>query len=524
MRTRFTIRGGLFATIAGYTVMLVLVVAAGIAGLYAGNDSLEAMYRDDTASLLHLKTSSERMLVLRERMNDVAQIISAGRPAKDEIVQLHTLLKQSNDELAAYTRLHARDADEQALFDRLQNSRRALLDGVFLKALSQLDHDDGFNFLDTQRTAPPALFTAYQDAIDALESFQVARQKARYDAAGVRFHRIVGAMAAVAGLALVVGFFAQRVLAKAIIEPIGLAVDHFDRISKGDLTGTVEIRRDNEMADLLNALKRMQEGLTRTVSEVRASTETIVGDVRTIASGNVDLSSRTEHHAVALQQAAASVEQLTAAVRQNADNARDARSYVQEAAGIASRGGDAMQRVVDTMSEISQSSARISGIVGVIESIAFQTNILALNAAVEAARAGEQGRGFAVVATEVRGLAQRCASAAKEIRELIGNSARRVDDGSGLVAVAGAAMTELVAAVERVNAIMADISTAVDEQSTGIEQVNVTVTQMEETMQRNSALVEETAAAALSLEEQGTRLSEAVAQFRVAPAAVAVER
>ncbi|MDN7850611.1 methyl-accepting chemotaxis protein [Burkholderia seminalis] len=520
MRKQLTIRGGLVATIAGYTVLLVLVVGACIAALYMGNDSLEAMYRDDTASLLHLKTSSERMLVLRERMSDVAQIISAGQSGKEGTAQLHTLLKQSNDELEAYTRLHARDANEQALFDALQSRRRALLDRVFLKALSQLDGDDAFNFLDTQRTAPPALFAAYQDAIDALESFQVARQKARYEAAGVRFHRIVWGMAAVAGLALVVGFFAQRLLAKAIIEPIHLAVGQFEKISKGDLTGTV-VAGENEMAYLLNALKRMQDGLVDTVNQVRASTETIVGDVRTIASGNVDLSARTEQQAVSLQQAAASVEQLTAAVRQNADNARDARTYVEGAAGIASRGGEAMQRVVETMSAISTSSARISGIVGTIESIAFQTNILALNAAVEAARAGEQGRGFAVVATEVRGLAQRCASAAKEIRDLIGSAARRVEDGSGLVTLAGSAMSELVAAVERVNAIMGETSNAFEEQSAGIEQVNAAVIQMEQTMQRNAALVEEAAAAALSLDEQGSRLSAAVAQFRLRDEAVA---
>ncbi|KWF97503.1 chemotaxis protein [Burkholderia diffusa] len=516
---KLTIRGGLVATIAGYTALLVQVVGACIAALYAGNGSLEAMYRDDTASLLHLKTSSERMLVLRERVSDVAQIISAGQPAKAEIAQLHTLMKQSDDELDAYTRLHARDADEQTLFDTLRNRRRTLLDQVFLKAMSQLDHDNAFDFLDTHRTAPPALFTAYQEAIDALESFQVARQKARYDAAGARFHRIVWAMVAVALFALIVGFLAQRVLAKAIIAPIHLAVAHFDRISKGDLTGTVVIPGENEMAYLLNALKRMQEGLVETVNQVRSSTETIVGDVRTIASGNVDLSARTEQQAVSLQQAAASVEQLTATVRQNADNARDARTYAQGAAGIASKGGDAMQRVVETMSAISQSSTRISGIVGVIESIAFQTNILALNAAVEAARAGEQGRGFAVVATEVRGLAQRCASAAKEIRELIGHSAQRVEDGSGLVALAGSAMNELVSAVERVNAIMGETSIAFDEQTAGIEQVNAAVIQMEQTMQRNAALVEEAAAAALSLEDQSTRLSDAVAQFRLRQAA-----
>lgn len=332
MRKQLTIRGGLVATIAGYTVLLVLVVGACIAALYMGNGSLEAMYRDDTASLLHLKTSSERMLVLRERMSDVAQVISAGRSAKEEVAKVHAFLKQSNDELDAYARLHARNADEQALFDMLQNRRRALLDGVFLKALAQLDGDDAFGFLDTQRTAPPALFTAYQEAIDALESFQVAREKARYEAAGVLFHRIVWGMVAVAVLALVVGFVAQRVLAKAIIEPIRLAVGQFEKISKGDLTGTVVVPGENEMAYLLHALKRMQDGLVDTVNQVRTSTETIVGDVRTIASGNVDLSARTEQQAVSLQQAAASVEQLTAAVRQNADNARDARTYVEGAA------------------------------------------------------------------------------------------------------------------------------------------------------------------------------------------------
>ncbi|MFP3566142.1 methyl-accepting chemotaxis protein [Paraburkholderia sp. SIMBA_030] len=520
MRKQLTIRGGLVATIAGYTVLLVLVVSACIAGLYAGNASLQAMYRDDTASLLHLKTSAEHLLVVRERFSDVAQIISAGQSAKKEIAQLHTLLKESNDELDGYARLHDRDAQEQALFDALQKSRQDLLDQVFLKALSQLDRDDGFNFLDTQRAAPPALFAAYQDAIGALENVQVTREKARYDAAAARFHKIVWAMGAIAALALVVGFFAQRGLAKAIIEPIDLVVDHFEKIAKGDLTGTVVVARENEMAYLLNALKQMQAGLTETVKQVRASTETIVGDVSAIASGNVDLSARTEQQSVSLQQAAASVEQLTAAVRQNADNARDARNYVEGAADIASRGGQAMQRVVATMSAISESSARIAGIVGVIESIAFQTNILALNAAVEAARAGEQGRGFAVVATEVRGLAQRSASAAKEIKELIGDSTRRVEDGSGFVAQAGSTMAEIVNAVERVNTIMGEISIASDEQSSGIEQVNATVTQMEQTMQRNAALVEEASAVALSLEEQSARLNDAVAQFRLRDEAV----
>ncbi|WP_017778285.1 methyl-accepting chemotaxis protein [Paraburkholderia kururiensis] len=522
MRKQLTIRGGLAATIGGYTVLLMLVVGACIAGLYAGNASLEAMYRDDTAALLHLKTSSERMLVLRGALGDVGQMLSAGQPAKEAIARLHELLAQSNAELDAYTRLHAADAAEQALVATLQQHRQALLDQVVTKALAQLDQDDTFNFLQTQREMPPALFASYQQAIGALEDFQVAREKARYEAADARLRKLVGGMAAVALFAkLVIGVVAQRALAKAVVGPIHLAVDHFQKIAQGDLTAHVVATRRNEMAYLLDALKQMQTGLAKTVLQVRTSAHTIVGDVRAIASGNVDLSARTEQQAVSLQQAAASVEQLTAAVRQNADNARDARSHAAGAADLASRGGDAMQRAVSTMGSISESASKIAGIVSVIESIAFQTNILALNAAVEAARAGEQGRGFAVVAAEVRGLAQRCASAAKEIKELIGDSTQRVEDGSKLVTQAGSTMSALVDAVARVNTIMNEISLASDEQSAGIEQVNATVTQMEQTMQRNAALVEEASAAALSLEAQSARLYEAVAQFNVRDEAMA---
>ena len=515
MRKQLSIRGGLAATITGYTVLLMLVVGACIAGLFASNASLEAMYRDDTAALLHLKTSSERMLVLHERFGDVAQIVGAGQSAKKEIAELRTLLAQSGDELAAYANLHRRDPQEQALFEALTARRQALLDQVFLKAIAQLESDDTFNFLETQRAAPPALFNAYEEAIAALESVQVAREKARFDAASARSHTIVSAMIGTALFALVIGLFAQRTLSRAIVEPIDMAVGQFERIAQGDLTGTVLTTRKNEMAYLLDSLKQMQAGLTDTVKQVRSSAQTIAADVRAIATGNVDLSSRTEQQAISLQQAAASVEQLTAAVRQSADNARDARSQVEGAAQIASRSRQAMQRVVDTMSAITESAQRIAGIVGVIESIAFQTNILALNAAVEAARAGEQGRGFAVVATEVRGLAQRCASAAKEIKALIGDSTRRVEDGSGLVAQAGSTMGELAHAVERANTIIGEISVASDEQSAGIEQVNATVVQMEQTMQRNAALVEEASATALSLEAQSAQLANAVARFRL---------
>ena len=515
MSTSLSIRGGLAATIAGYTALLILVVVGAIAMLSAGNAALDAMYRDDTAALLHLKTSSERLLVLRGGLSEVEQLISAGQSAKTEVARLHQLLAQSNEELVAYENLHAPDAAEKQLLDALHESRRTLLKQTLQKALSQLDDDDQVDFLSTQREAPPALFSAYQDAITALENFQIAREKARFEAADARFHRALWMLGAAAAFALVVGFVTQRTLSRAIVSPVNSAVDHFDRIAQGDLTHTTTVARANEMGHLLNRLNRMQAGLANTVSQVRTSTESIVGDARTIAHGNLELSDRTEQQAASLQEAAASIEQLTATVRQTTDNARNARTYASSAADIASKGGTAMARVVETMTAVSSSSTHIAGIVGVIEGIAFQTNILALNAAVEAARAGENGRGFAVVAAEVRNLAQRCASAAKEIKALIFDSTQRVEGGSALVGEAGATMSELANAVDRVRTIIAEISLASEQQSIGIEQVNASVAHMEQTMQRNAALAEEASAAAASLEDQSRRLDEAVARFRL---------
>ncbi|EOU3432002.1 TPA: HAMP domain-containing protein, partial [Enterobacter hormaechei] len=300
-----------------------------------------------------------------------------------------------------------------------------------------------------------------------------------------------------------------------LLKPLNAIMNHIRTIASGDLTQNVAITGRNEMGQLAAGLHEMQQSLVSTVSAVRGSTDSIYTGAGEIAAGSNDLSARTEQQAASLEETAASMEELTATVKQNSDNARQATLLAKNASETAARGGQVVDNVVRTMNDIADSSQQIAHITGVIDSIAFQTNILALNAAVEAARAGEQGRGFAVVAGEVRTLASRSAQAAKEIKGLIENSVSRVNTGSEQVSEAGATMKEIVAAVTRVTDIMAEISSASDEQSRGIEQVSLAVSQMDSVTQQNAALVQESATAAAALEDQSEQLRQAVAAFRL---------
>jgi len=402
--------------------------------------------------------------------------------------------------------LLAEIATERAKYSAMRN------EGFKMKSALGADNAEVKAFFETKVIPEMRIYVATIEKLATYQEQLFTNADTSIDAIVVSATRILIGLGIAA---LAIGAACGWLLTRSITRPLAHAVCLARQVASGDLTADIRAESRDEVGDLVLALKTMNDNLLKTVTEVRAGTETIVTASQQIASGNLDLSSRTEQQASSLEETASSMEELTSTVRQNADNARQANVLAKNASQIAAHGGEVVSQVVATMASINASSKKIGDIIAVIDGIAFQTNILALNAAVEAARAGEQGRGFAVVASEVRNLAQRSAAAAKEIRGLISDSVTKVEAGGRLVDEAGVTMQEIVQGIGRVTDIMADITSASAEQSTGIEQVNEAITQMDGVTQQNAALVEEAAAAAASLQEQATTLAQLVSVFNV---------
>ncbi len=365
----------------------------------------------------------------------------------------------------------------------------------------------------------------YQASLDALIKFEVDQLEASGATANRTFVNARTVMLALGILAIMIAAGIGVLITRGLLKRLGgepeFAASVATRIASGDLRVDIELKQ-NDQSSMLHAMRGMRDNLANIVAQVRHATDTIATASGEIASGNLDLSARTEKQASSLQQTASSMEELTSTVKQNADNAQQANMLALSASDVAGRGGAVVSQVVDTMGSINESAKKIVDIIGVIDGIAFQTNILALNAAVEAARAGEQGRGFAVVATEVRSLAQRSAGAAKEIKTLINDSVEKIRVGAKLVDDAGATMGEIVGSVKRVSDIVGEITAASREQTAGIDQINQAIAQMDEVTQQNASLVEQAAAASEAMQEQAQQLVQLVSAFQVDTTRLAV--
>ncbi|RAR66692.1 methyl-accepting chemotaxis sensory transducer with TarH sensor [Paraburkholderia unamae] len=506
-------------TLTGVGVILVaLTVLVGGLGLFAldrATDALGTMARGDLVAMRALNDTSSYLLRSRVAIDRASALTAAGQAddAKKAIDRAEQLLGKSNEAWQAFQGAPKGGLDA-AVLDSLAAKRATLLQDGVQPEFAALRANDQAAYHAIADTKISPMFVDY-DSVSAplaqsLQDGAQAREANAREKIGV-MRVLIGAVIVLALVLVVVIRFAMRGL---IVQPLADAVTCFERIAQGDLSQPVVVDSNNEIGRLFGGIKRMQESLVTLVSAVNTGASSIDVGAREIAMGNTDLSQRTEQQAASLQETASSMEQLTGTVRQNAENARQASQLAVNASDIATRGGEVVGEVVSTMQDIAVSSAKVVDIISVIEGIAFQTNILALNAAVEAARAGEQGRGFAVVAGEVRSLAQRSASAAKEIKELINDSAQKVQSGSQLVGRAGTTMEDILQAVRRVTDIMGEISAASEEQSGGIEQVNRAVTQMDTVTQQNAALVEQAAAAAASLEEQTRQLQGVLGTWR----------
>jgi PAS domain S-box-containing protein len=507
------IKGRLTLLISLLCLLMTVIGTLGLYGINKSNEGLHTIYEDRTIPLGQL---SAVVRLLERNQLLLSKAVHANNP--NEIKNAAGLVENNIDEvnrtwtayMATYLTPEEKKLAEKFSIDRANFVERGLKPAIAaLRAgnmgeLKRLEHD-----------VMAEDFIPVREGIDALTQLQLDVSKHEAESSQDNFSFMRNTIVASIILGIILTFIAARVLILSIIIPLNQAVNMAKEIAAGNLTTNIKVNSNDETGQMLHALNVMKKSLTNIILSVRRNAETIGVASIQIADGNKDLSQRTEEQSSTLEETAASMEQLTATVKNNAENSKQASELAHVASDIALQGGEAMNHVVGTMDSIAQSSKKITDIISVIDGIAFQTNILALNAAVEAARAGEQGRGFAVVATEVRNLAQRSASAAKEIKDLISDSVSKVEIGSTQVTGARKTIDDIVIAVQKVTSIMGDITTASMEQSSGIEQINQAVMQMDDVTQQNAALVEEAAAAAEALQTQGQLLVQGMGVFRL---------
>jgi len=494
-------------------VLLAMVAFVSISRIRNINASTEKILNDRYVKVM-LSNTMQSEVNIQARLLSIAII---GANDADEVSSSVTKIQASikkNTELLARLKTMINTPKGQELLQAVMSSREsyARTRDANIKLLQEGKSETAGIFLLTQLRYPQEKFLT---ALAAMASFQesLMESEGKQAAADGRMAIILTLSLSIAATAIAMAL--AILISRSISRPIAEAVKVAQRVAAGDLSVSIDARGNDETGQLLRALKEMNDNLQGIVARVRHGTDAIAHGSREIASGNMDLSSRTEQQASSLEETASSMEELTSTVKQNGENARQANQMAQSASSVASKGGQVVVEVITTMDSINASSKKIVDIISVIDGIAFQTNILALNAAVEAARAGEQGRGFAVVATEVRNLAHRSASAAKEIKILIDDSVHQVSLGSTLVNQAGSTMEEIVNSVRRVTDIMAEITSASNEQEAGIEQINQAITEMDAVTQQNAALVEEAAAASEALQDQAGILAEAVSVFKL---------
>ncbi len=512
MLKEISIKHSLIGVLCILICSLITLGVINIVSLGKAAQSLQTVYEDRlvaTGQLDQVMRAEERIQFML-----AAIIIDNGGDAASHFEQIKTLRKLSDDNWQKYMSTYLTTSEMQLAkeFASLrENYNQTILSHLYL-AIQKHEYEDARRVLLADGSQ---LFAQMRVQLDKLIQLQLDVAQQEYYQAQQQYKQQVIVIAIVLVLALLLSFIAGKWLVKTIGDSLNYAIDLAEHVAQGDLSKDIQIDAKNETGQLLLSLDKMNQGLTDIVHQVRQSAEMINQASDELAQGYLDLSHRTESQASNLEETASAIEQMTAAVQQNAGNAEHANQLASTAREQTHRAGQVVSKVLSSMSQIKQQSNRVAEIIGVIDGIAFQTNILALNAAVEAARAGEQGRGFAVVATEVRSLAQRSAHAAQDIKNLISASGASIAQGDSDAVAAGATMVEVFDSVNQVAELLSDISSASKEQSAGITQINQVVTEMEQSTQQNAALVEQASAATLSLQAQAGNLTSLVSQFQL---------